>query len=234
MTTTTFLQQHRKLWVHPDFVSSAFFGSLVLICGFLSTLAAQMLLSRSVAAIGASPDLLLDLLPVTSVENFLVWGVPLLIGIIGTLFLLYPERIPFCLKCIGLLFLIRSFFVLLTPMGMRTDQAILSPNGFLQHLAYGSNDFFFSGHTALPMLIALVYWDKRSARLLLLALSACFGLAVLLAHTHYSVDVFAVPFIVPSIFGLSKYLFAQDAIPEASDEPAHTFGLASARTLPRV
>jgi hypothetical protein len=38
-----------------------------------------------------------------------------------------------------------------------------------------------------------------------------FGLSVLIAHIHYSIDVFAAPFMAYSIFSLARYFFKKDA-----------------------
>jgi membrane-associated phospholipid phosphatase len=69
---------------------------------------------------------------------------------------------------------------------------------------------FFSGHTALPFLVALIFWDNVRARTVLLLLSLVFAIAVLLAHIHYSIDVFAAPFMAYGIYAIAKYLFPRD------------------------
>jgi hypothetical protein len=157
----------------------------------------------------STPDLLLDILPSMKMDNFIVWGIPLLLSFIGVILLLHPETIPFTLKTVGLLFLIRSFFVILTPMGIRPDQVARATGSFFQRLAFG-NDFFFSGHVSLPFLLILVYWHKKWIRYAMLSSTLLFAMGVLLAHTHYSIDVFSVPFIVPSIYRLSIYIFPKD------------------------
>jgi hypothetical protein len=43
-----------------------------------------------------------------------------------------------------------------------------------------------------------------------LILSFVFAVAVLLAHIHYSIDVFAAPFMAYGIFKVSQYLFLRD------------------------
>jgi hypothetical protein len=171
---------------------------------------ARLFLIRSAVHKVSSPDLFLDLIPVMGLENVLAWGIPLFLGLVACLFFLYPERIPFSLKTVGLLFLIRSFFVVLTPLGMRADQVVQAPQGFLQDLAYSSYDFFFSGHVAVPFLFALIFWRNPWVRSLMLCIALFVAAAVLLAHTHYSIDVFSVPFIVPTIYRIAQHFFRDD------------------------
>jgi hypothetical protein len=72
------------------------------------------------------------------------------------------------------------------------------------------NDLFFSGHTGLPFLIALIFWDHIYIRRLFLVSSVVFGVVVLLAHLHYSIDVFAAFFITYSIYHISLKVFKRD------------------------
>jgi hypothetical protein len=207
----TILQQHRLLWKQGAFLASCGIGIVIFAAGLVCLIAARDHLSDNFIQTVSSPDLFLDILPTTSVESVLVWGVPVLFGLIIWALLLHPERIPFSLKSMGALFFIRSFFVILTPMGIRADQAVLFPKGFLQNLAYSSNDFFFSGHVAIPFLFALLFWDVRWIRSIMLFIAGLFAVSVLLAHTHYSIDVFAVPFIVPTIYRLCVSVFRKDS-----------------------
>ena len=71
-------------------------------------------------------------------------------------------------------------------------------------------NFFYSGHTAFPFLLALIFWDNKYLRYLFLFLTVFFGASVLLAHVHYSIDVFAAPFIVYGMFIITTRLFPHD------------------------
>ena len=70
--------------------------------------------------------------------------------------------------------------------------------------------FFFSGHTALPFLMALVFWRRPPERVAFLVMSVTFAVAVLLAHIHYSIDVLAAPFMAYGIFEMARYFFPRD------------------------
>jgi membrane-associated phospholipid phosphatase len=58
--------------------------------------------------------------------------------------------------------------------------------------------------------MALIFWEDRRLRRIFLTLAVLFGLGVLFAHVHYSIDVFASPLIVYSIFAAARRLFPGD------------------------
>ncbi len=207
------LAKHRALWCQRSFVLSVIHSALVFALGGLFIQAARAYATHTSIHTLSSPDLLLDALPTFGMENFLVWGVPVLLAVMAIILFLYPTKIPFTFKTMGVLFLVRAFFVILTPLGIRSDQTPTLTNGFFQSLNTG-NDFFFSGHVAFPFLFACIFWEVRWVRIVMLSLSGLFGIAVLLAHTHYSIDVFAVPFMIPTIYRLSLQLFRSPSLYE--------------------
>ncbi len=119
-----------------------------------------------------------------------------------------PNRLPFALKAVALFLLVRAVFVALTHMGPSPIDP-QKPAPFLNSIFFGS-DLFFSGHTGLPFLAALAFWHIRQWRIFYLALTAFFGVIVLLGHYHYSIDVLAALFITHGIFGMSCWLFGRD------------------------
>jgi membrane-associated phospholipid phosphatase len=72
------------------------------------------------------------------------------------------------------------------------------------------NDFFFSGHTGMPFLIALIFWKEKWVRSISIAVSLLFGALVLLGHLHYSIDVFGAFFITYTIFHICQKFFRVD------------------------
>ena len=58
--------------------------------------------------------------------------------------------------------------------------------------------------------MALIFWDDDFWRPFFLAAAVVFGASVLLAHVHYSIDVFAAPFIVYGIFAIAQRTFKKD------------------------
>jgi hypothetical protein len=123
-----------------------------------------------------------------------------------------PRYILFTLKAIALFITIRALFISLTHVGFYPDH-IYPGLGLFDGLYLYLNfqlGFFFSGHAALPFLMALIFWANRRVRIIFLLMSLVFGVAVLLTHIHYSIDVFAAPFMAYSIFHIAKYLFPRD------------------------
>jgi hypothetical protein len=157
-------------------------------------------------------DMFLDNLPVVNMNAVIIEGALLVIVISIALLLSEPKYILFTLKAVAVFIALRAFFVAATHLGIYPDQ-IVPGNGFLDRI-YVALDlqagYFFSAHTGLPFLMALIFWDKRFWRCFYFILSGIFGIAVLLAHVHYSIDVFAAPFMTYSIFKLAEYLFKED------------------------
>ena len=157
-------------------------------------------------------DLLLDNLPVVNL-NFIIIEGALFAIFVGAIFvLLRPRYILFTLKSLALLIVVRALFVSLTHVGIypgNINPGVGIFDGLYTYLNFQTG-FFFSGHTALPFLMALIFWQERPARIAFLALSFIFAVAVLLAHIHYSIDVCAAPFMAYGILNIAHYLFPRD------------------------
>jgi hypothetical protein len=157
-------------------------------------------------------DIILDNTPVFPLTSIIVEGA--LLALAGTLVLLFakPHYLPFTLKAIAILIAVRAFMISATHLGIYPTQIAWEhgPLDALFERIGGQAGYFFSSHTGLPFMMALIFWDRRFLRYFYFALSAVFGAAVLLAHVHYSIDVFAAPFMVYSIFKLTQYLFTED------------------------
>lgn len=157
-------------------------------------------------------DLLLDGLPALDLSLIII-DAALVSIVCGTFFILSrPRYILFSLKALALFVIVRAFFISLTHVGMPPEN-LLPGSGFFDGI-YSYLNFqlglFFSGHTGLPFLMGLVFWRDRSARLIFFSLSFVFAIAVLLAHIHYSIDVFAAPFMAYGIFKIAQYFFPRD------------------------
>jgi len=116
------------------------------------------------------------------------------------------------MKAVAVFIATRAFMISVTHLGVYPGQIVPDP-GFFDGIYSALNlqaGYFFSAHTGLPILMALIYWDEKFWRYVFLAFSLIFGISVLLAHVHYSIDVFASPFMTYSIFKLSQYLFSDD------------------------
>lgn len=159
-------------------------------------------------------DLILSNTRTFDVDFIIIQGALIVLFLIVLLILLKPKYISFVAKSVAMFVFIRSLFITLTHLGAYPNQIQFSLDSFgfgLYNLIfYSKNDFFFSGHTGLPFLMALIFWQEKFWRRIFFIITGAMGTSVLLAHLHYSIDVFAAPFITFSIFTLSKYLFKKD------------------------
>ena len=104
-----------------------------------------------------------------------------------------------------------SLFISLTHIGPFATQIVITPVTIVNKFSFGA-DLFFSGHTGLPFLLALVYWDQKLLRFFFLACSVFFAIIVLLGHLHYSIDVLAAFFITYTITRIAELLFKKDKV----------------------
>ncbi len=154
-------------------------------------------------------DIILDNVPVINVDFIFVQGALFMWMFVGGLLIARPERIPFVFKALALFILVRSGFIILTHIGPFPTRSKYDLNEIMQSFTFGG-DLFFSGHTGAPFLLALMFWKDSRLRFTFLAATSVFGVAVLLGHLHYSIDVFAAFFISYGIHDLAKFLFRRN------------------------
>jgi hypothetical protein len=153
-------------------------------------------------------DIVLSNIRVYDVDGFFVYGsIIFWIFLIG-LMVFRPKRAPFALKSLALFVFIRAIFITLTHIGPFPSEVVLSSD-LISKFTFGG-DLFFSGHTGLPFLMALVFWQDKIIRYLFIATSIFFAVVVLLGHLHYSIDVLGAFFITYTIFHLSELVFKKD------------------------
>lgn len=153
-------------------------------------------------------DIILTNTRVYNFEFFFVYVSIALVLFVVVLCLRFRKTAPFLLKTVSLFVLIRAAFVSLTHIGPYPLKLQLESS--LLNFITSGNDLFFSGHTGLPFLIALIFWDHPHIRRLFLVASFVLGAGVLLAHLHYSIDVFAAFFITYSIYHIALKVFKKD------------------------
>lgn len=161
-------------------------------------------------ASNAVSDIVLSNIPAFDVDDLFLYGPLIFWGIVSLFLLDHPKRIPFALKSIALFTVIRIFFVSLTHIGPYPDHTFIDPNSILSYIFSSGADFFFSGHTGAPFLMALVLWNYRVMRVFCICASFFFGVVVLLGHLHYTIDVASAFFITYSIYRLAEVLFKKD------------------------
>ncbi len=162
---------------------------------------------------GSVADIILSNTRVYDVDGIFVWG-----SVILTLFTLFVclyhiKSFPFVVKSVALLTLIRSLFMSLTHISPFPGHVTISSAFAQEEIFRGiftGNDLFFSGHTAVPFLLALIFWDNKILRVIFLGWSALFATVVLLGHIHYSIDVLSAFFITFSIYHIACLLLKKD------------------------
>lgn len=154
-------------------------------------------------------DIILNNIPVFNVDLVFVYGT--WVFWIFTAFICFSRlnTFPFTVKSIALFTLIRSAFITLTHIGPFPNRLPVDVSGVIGKFSLGG-DLFFSGHTGLPFLLALVFWRNKKLRYIFLASSFIFGSVVLLGHLHYSIDVAAAFFITYTISHIAERLFKKD------------------------
>ncbi len=155
-------------------------------------------------------DLILNNIPVFDIDGIFIYGAVAMVAFIAFVTLPEPRQIPFVAKNIALFVFIRSFFISFTHLGLIPDQIAPPAHNILGWFTFGG-DLFFSGHTGLPFLMALIFWNNNKIlRYIFIALSIFFAVVVLLGHFHYSIDVFSAFFITYSIYKIAETIFKKD------------------------
>lgn len=159
-------------------------------------------------------DIVLSNIPVFDVDMIFVYGPVIFWALISLACIYDPKKTPFMLKNIAMFVIVRSVFITLTHLGPFPDHNVIpfTGPGALKAISLFSagGDLFFSGHTGLPYLMALVFWNHHVVRWLCIGTSIFFGVIVLLGHLHYSIDVMAAFFITYTIYHITKKLFPED------------------------
>lgn len=206
----TIFREHIGFW-NDQRRKSLYAGSLFLIAALVVQFFAGQYSAKS--ATNFVGDLFLDNFPTVDLGYLIVNGAFFVVLIGVTLLILKPRHLLFSLKVASLFIIIRSFFVSVTHLGIYPNQIILGDSSIerLYMLLNLQDGFFFSGHTGLTFLAALIFWQDKFWRYFFMAVSIVFAISVLLAHVHYSIDVFAAPFMTYAIFKLAQYeLFRND------------------------
>lgn len=201
------IQKYKIHWSDKEFLSSVIFGVVLLGLSLVANYFAGIYATEQ--ASNAVTDLLLNILPVVDVSHAFINGPIVLLVFVLVLFVEDPKRIPFGLKAIALFYAIRSFSIILTHLGPPLPSDIFQENYLIKGFSFGG-DLFFSGHTGLPFLMALFFWDHKIWRGIFVLASFVFGAVVLLGHLHYSVDVFSAFFITYGIYHIARIIFKKD------------------------
>jgi hypothetical protein len=116
-----------------------------------------------------------------------------------------PGKIMIALQAYGLMVVFRIIAMYLTPFEA-PEKLLLLNDPFVQLFGKGdvlTKDLFFSGHTGTLFLLFLLA-DNKKIKTVFLISTIFVGLAVLLQHVHYSIDVFIAPFIAYGSYRIIK------------------------------
>lgn len=203
----SFRKKYRKQFLDDKKLRwTTIFALLFLVASFFVNFYAGTYATRE--ASNDVTDLILNNIRVFDVDGIYVYGFLAFCVFVALFGIFEPKRIPFFAKTVALFVLTRSLFVVLTHIGpfpsqLNIDSILFSKFSF-------AADLFFSAHTGLPFLMALLFWENKRFRVFFIALSVFFAIIVLLGHLHYSIDVLAAFFITYTIFHISRTIFKKD------------------------
>jgi hypothetical protein len=203
--------KHYNFWNKNNFFSLYLSGLLFAVALFIQTIADYYVGNLSGTPVN---DIILSNLPTLDIDSLIIISTFIVTFSVIYLFATKPQYLNFGIKAVSIFIIVRSFFISLTHLGASPDQLQFNPNSigyWLYNVLYNTRgDFFFSGHTGIPFLMALIFWSEKKWRVFFLIFSLLSGAGVLLAHIHYSIDVFAAPFMSFGIFAIAKKLFKKD------------------------
>lgn len=201
-----FIQQYNFYLRDRRFLFSSIVALLLLAVSLIANFYAGIYAQES--ASNAVTDIVLSNIRVYNVDDIFVQGFLVLLAFIACLCIAHPKRIPFMVKSSALFVLIRSVFISLTHIAPFPTSIIINSD-IIKDFTFGA-DLFFSGHTGFPFLMALIFWQNIYLRVFFIATSMFFGVAVLLGHLHYSIDVLSAFFITYAIYHIAIQLFVKD------------------------
>ena len=160
------------------------------------------------AGLPVGNDWLLRKLPLVNTLPVLSWGwFGLHIYACFAAALYMPRRIPFLLFLLSVYMVVRTAFVFLSPIGHPTDMVDMRLHDMLFKQLLGTwtftNEFVFSGHTAIPFMFSL-FFRTRGLKTLMLGGSIVMAVCVLLSRNHYTVDVLAAYLVSYSVYSLTE------------------------------
>lgn len=202
------MQIYKKYFLDKNYLESLFAGVVSLFGSLIINFYAGTYATEK--ASNAVTDIILSNTRVYDLDGFFVFGPVVLIAFVALLCVIRPQKLPFILKSTALFVIIRSVFISITHIGPFPDQmAIVTGAKIVQDFTFGG-DLFFSAHTGLPFLMALIFYKNNTLRYLFISIAVLFGGVVLLSHRHYSIDVLSAFFITYTIYNIALRLFKTD------------------------
>jgi len=208
---------YKQCLEHKDWLWLSISGVLLLLGSFIANVYAGKYANASMS--NSVSDIILSNIPVFDVDGIFIYGAILFWVLVFFFVAAKPLVIPFVTKSIALFIFVRAVFISITHIGVFPSHLVINPPQIFSFFSY-YGDLFFSGHTGLPFLLALIFWNKKSLRILFISISLFFGCVVLMGHLHYSIDVLGAFFITYSIYKLAERIFHKDKLLLDSEFPA--------------
>lgn len=167
-------------------------GTLLALCAYIAPIFFQFIQQREGPVLN---DYLLNRLPAYDLSD---WTFTLLYILILSAFFslaLNPQLFLLALQAYIILTVLRFLTIFFVPLNPPL-QLIELIDPFVQRFLYQQSvtkDLFFSGHTSLLILLALVVPSKRF-RLVLLSGTFVVAAMLLIQHAHYTIDILVAPF----------------------------------------
>lgn len=202
-------RRYKNYFLDKTFIFSVFSGiSFLILSLIMNFYAGTYATSR---ASNYVQDIVLSNIPVFDVDGIFIYGPLIMWLFVASITAYKPNKIPFILKSIALFVIIRSIFITMTHIGPYPDQLPLSvgANNYINKFTFGG-DLFFSSHTGLPFLMAMIFQDNKTLKKIFISTSIFFGIIVLLGHLHYTIDVISAFFITYSIYHIALKFFPKD------------------------
>lgn len=202
----TLLKEYKHLFSRRDFLISLVASFVFLMVSFVINWYAGVYATAN--ASNSVTDIVLSNVRTFDVDGIFVFGTIFFWAFMIFLGLKDPKTVPFLFASVALFVVVRSLFISLTHIGPFPTQIVVDSN-VIDKFSFGG-DLFFSGHTGLPYLMALVFWKNTLLRAFFILSSVSFGIIVLLAHLHYSIDVLSAFFITYTIYHMAERLFKKE------------------------
>jgi hypothetical protein len=200
-------RSNHAIWRDGDFQRRFLLGLSLLVLSCIINFYAGTYATREASS--SVTDIILSNTRVYDVDIFFIYGAFLLILFIAGLCFARPRRFPFVLFSLSVFIFTRSIFISLTHIGPFPGHVALDLGTITSKFMFGG-DLFFSGHTGIPFLMALLFWRERALSTIFFLWSLFFGTIVLLGHLHYSIDVLSAFFITYTIYHMASYFFPRE------------------------
>lgn len=171
-----------------------FFATIVVLLICLTALSNFLTYNDTLSGVAYIDPILKYFTPIdlTYVTFFIIYG-----GLLtGLIFLIqYPNHLLIAFQAYSLMVLFRICVMYSLPLDPVPDTIPLE-DPLVQLFGTGKilmRDLFFSGHTSTMFLLSLTAPIKK-LKYIFIFLTVLVGLAVLIQHAHYTVDVLAAPF----------------------------------------